>query len=267
MKGQKKQEQWVSKLQELISNSKFDRSMTGHLNRIIGYENIPRKKAKFLNFVKASIVRDASVAEKLWSIIEQAIKPAEQNGASNGQANKSNGNPNSTTNGNQNGNAKGNLNGSDGNENQSTNGVEESKPANGRQDENELKRKPEGDESVRTKKAKVENGDLHSADHNESVLSLNESTADDPIGKVIRELIERSRETQTAINPAKLAKKVLRRKENRQMELKKFKKLIRRLGPHTEFKDLPINEFYAKFIETLSAKDCFRIDQEVIAYV
>lgn len=264
MKGQKKQEQWISKLQELISNSKFDRTTEGYLNRVLGYENIPRKKAKFLNFVKASIVKDASVGEKLWSIIEQAIKPAEQNGASNGPTKKSNGDPN--------GNPNGKLNGSTNNENQSTNKIEESRQANDeldQVDENGLKRKTEtGDVSVRTKKTKAENGDLNgtSADHDESVLSLNESTVDDPIGEVIRGLIERSKETETAINPAKLAKKVLRRKENRQMSLKKFKKLIRRLGPHTEFKDLPINEFYEKFIESLSAKDCFRIDKEVIAY-
>ena len=257
MKGQKKQEQWIGKLQDLISNSKFDRNTEGYLNRILGYENIPRKKAKFLNFVKASIVKDASVGERLWSIIEQAIKPAQQNGSSNVPKKPVSDPAVSSKN----------------NENQSTN-VEENGQTNGQTNgqsdtvnENALKRKKE-DDGVQKKKAKVENGDLNGemAEHNESSLSLKESTVADPAGQVIEDLIERSKKTQTAINPVKLAKKVLKRKENHQMQLKKFKKLIRRLGPYTEFKDLPIGEFYGKFIERLSSKDCFQIDQEVITY-
>lgn len=262
MKGQKKQEQWISKLQDLISNSKFDRYTEGYLKLILNYENIPRKKAKFLNFVKASIVKDASVGEKLWSIIEQAIKPAVPQTGSSTAPKKSNGDP-AISNKNEN---QQTMNGHvEENDHVKENGQASDKPDEMR--ENGLKRKTEkSDESVQSKKAK--NGDLNgdSADHNESTLSLNDSIVNDPAMQVVEDLIERSKETQTAINPVKLTKKVLKRKENNQMQLKKFKKLIRRLGPYTEFKDLPIGEFNAKFIEKLSAKDCFQIDKEVIVY-
>ena len=239
MKGQKKQDEWMSKLQDLITNSKFGREIDSYLNRILKYDNIPRKKAKFLNFVKASIVKDDRVGEKLWLIIEQAIKPVQQqaqkadieNKATNVKEDKLN--------------------------NDKSNAKEKSIAIiNNNDDKNDLKRKIEDDQNlVENKKAKGVQSDLNESTVGESSLN-----------QVIENLIERSKETQTIINPSKLAKKILKRKDNQQMQLKKFKKLIRRLGPFTEFKELPINEFYFKFIEKLSEKDYFQINKETILY-
>lgn len=242
MKGQKKQDEWINKLQDLITNSKFNRDIENYLNRILKYDNIPRKKIKFLNFIKASIVKDDKIAEKLWTIIEQTIKPVQQelqNGntenksANIGEANKSANNESFTI---------------DNKSNCQT--TDETNDAN-------LKRKIDDYQNSENKKVKIE-----------SKTSPDELSVDqtESINKVIENLIERSKETQTLINPIKLTKKILKRKENHKMQLKKFKKLIRRLGPYTEFKELAINEFYEKFIQKLSSKDCFQIDQEMIAY-
>lgn len=237
LKGQKKQEQWINKLQDLVTNSKFSKDISGYLTRILNYDNIPRKKPKFINFVKASIVKDERVAEKLWTIIEQALKPVNDN-----LENKST-------------NAKQvNKSSNDKVNDELTNGKNERTAdlTNGDQND-DLKRKNEVDDP-QLKKVKKHDLNENSADQDES------------INKVIENLIERSKESETSINPTKLTKKVLKRKENREMKLKKFKKLIRRLGPYTEFKDLSINEFYDKFIGKLSEKDCFLIDKEMIAY-
>lgn len=196
-KGLIKQQNWIEKLQNLIENSKFDKELNGYLNRILDYENIPRKKPKFMNFVKASIVKDERIAEKLWSVVEQAIKPSvevKQNGDKVSNSDKP------VTDNNHDKDSK--LN---------------------KKDENDLKRKlDESDQeckklkSVECEKADKENGE-------------SEADRDDIVNKTIDKLIERSKLTDKSVNPVKLTKKVLKHKENRQMKLKKFKKLIRKV--------------------------------------
>lgn len=81
-KGEKKQLEWIANLQALMSE-KSDANLSPDvrqlLDTIVQHENIPRKKAKFCNFVK-NIVRGIrpSVIDETWDIFEQALKPKEK---------------------------------------------------------------------------------------------------------------------------------------------------------------------------------------------
>ncbi len=80
-KGDVKQKQWLAAILETI-HQKPD-SMPLHLrdyaSRLADYDNVPRKRAKFVNFVKNSLNLRADpkgIAEALWGVIESAIAPA-----------------------------------------------------------------------------------------------------------------------------------------------------------------------------------------------
>ena len=78
-KGEKKQQAWLNIVQNVLSNSKV---LTGQertfLNSISKHENIPRKKAKFLNFVRNVCGHrvNIQVVESAWNKMETAFKNA-----------------------------------------------------------------------------------------------------------------------------------------------------------------------------------------------
>ncbi|XP_017482870.1 PREDICTED: uncharacterized protein LOC108371776 [Rhagoletis zephyria] len=53
-KGKAKQNDWVQKIKSLISENQYPREIQNILNSLVSYDNIPRKKPKFANFVKNS---------------------------------------------------------------------------------------------------------------------------------------------------------------------------------------------------------------------
>lgn len=56
--GEVKQSRWVEQVERAISNV-TDRELKGLLQQIEGFANIPRKEAKFINFLQNSIrIRD-----------------------------------------------------------------------------------------------------------------------------------------------------------------------------------------------------------------
>lgn len=110
-KGQKKQEAWVDLVRSITETKKnLSGGVTKILETISSYDNIPRKKAKFLNFMKNSFrYMKINELEEAWTLLEEAMKEnkaenaaANQNGASNETAVNgkiSNGHSNGTTNG------------------------------------------------------------------------------------------------------------------------------------------------------------------------
>lgn len=75
-KGEKKQTAWIENLSELVANSTgLDSDVKELLDIVMKHENIPRKRQKFINFVK-NIMRRAnpSTIDKTWDLFEQAIK-------------------------------------------------------------------------------------------------------------------------------------------------------------------------------------------------
>merc|ERR1711879_1032459 len=76
-KGERKQLEWIENLRALTSDPSV--SIEGDVRDLLGqvmeHENIPRKRAKFTNFVKniRRAVRPTTI-DKTWELFEQALK-------------------------------------------------------------------------------------------------------------------------------------------------------------------------------------------------
>lgn len=73
-KGALKQEAWTESLQELTEKPGIDYNTKQLLIRIAAQTNVPRKKPKFINFLKNCLRIDQRRAEGLWSIIEKNLE-------------------------------------------------------------------------------------------------------------------------------------------------------------------------------------------------
>merc|ERR1712183_1098616 len=74
-KGDKKQQEWNEKLRELLqSKSHLSPSVRNIVNTILNHDNIPRKRPKFINFIK-NIMKWAKPAdiEETWDLLSQAL--------------------------------------------------------------------------------------------------------------------------------------------------------------------------------------------------
>ncbi|KAJ0411085.1 hypothetical protein ATCC90586_008060 [Pythium insidiosum] len=71
------QERWMQAIQDAKASN--DAKLQNVLDRVAGYDNVPRKKAKFVNFMKNSIGgADTAMIEKVWNVLEDAFKKSEQ---------------------------------------------------------------------------------------------------------------------------------------------------------------------------------------------
>merc|ERR1719500_2577106 len=77
-KGEKRQNAWIANLRKILQEtSDLDGDVRSILDTIQEHENIPRKKPKFINFVK-NIMRNRArphSIDKTWELFEQALKP------------------------------------------------------------------------------------------------------------------------------------------------------------------------------------------------
>lgn len=66
---------YLQKVKSLISENQYPREIQNILNSLVHYDNIPRKKPKFANFVKNSFrIRDDNLISKIWDIFQNALK-------------------------------------------------------------------------------------------------------------------------------------------------------------------------------------------------
>lgn len=82
-KGEVKQQQWTQQVQAAIDKVKANPQLRDLLERMKDYPNIPRKKAKFENFLRNSLrVRNTGLMAQVWDLImAHADKPpAAKNG-------------------------------------------------------------------------------------------------------------------------------------------------------------------------------------------
>lgn len=85
-KGERKQQEWINVVKNVLESktslSKDERQMLQTLSR---HENIPRKKAKYLNFVKnvVGFRANMSVVDSCWAKMEAAFKAATETKAPN----------------------------------------------------------------------------------------------------------------------------------------------------------------------------------------
>uniref|UniRef100_A0A0C9QES2 Lyar protein n=1 Tax=Fopius arisanus TaxID=64838 RepID=A0A0C9QES2_9HYME len=76
-KGERKQQAWINVVQNVLNNStNLSREEKSFLQSISRHENIPRKKAKFLNFVKNAVGYrlNMNVVDSCWEKMESAFK-------------------------------------------------------------------------------------------------------------------------------------------------------------------------------------------------
>ena len=75
-KGERKQQSWMeSVITRLESADPKHAGLKSYVEKLMQYDNLPRKKAKFVNFAKNSLNLKADregIAEKLWGLIEDA---------------------------------------------------------------------------------------------------------------------------------------------------------------------------------------------------
>lgn len=72
-KGDVKQQAWLQKINELMKRSSVSPKVKELLEQISGFDNVPRKKAKFQNWMKNSLrVYSEAVLEQVWSLVSEA---------------------------------------------------------------------------------------------------------------------------------------------------------------------------------------------------
>ncbi|BFY98279.1 hypothetical protein BsWGS_01319 [Bradybaena similaris] len=72
-KGEAKQEQWIEKVQSAIDKSVSNPKLKGLLERLKDYPNIPRKKIKFVNFLKNSLkFHNEALINQVWDTLMAA---------------------------------------------------------------------------------------------------------------------------------------------------------------------------------------------------
>lgn len=77
-KGAQKQESWTETLQNLINKPGLDPQIKRIVERIAAQTNVPRKKPKFINFVKNSMKISLDNANKVWDVVEEALDEFKQ---------------------------------------------------------------------------------------------------------------------------------------------------------------------------------------------
>lgn len=76
-KGERKQQQWICAVNSLLNGEiNLSNAEIKFLQILSKYENIPRKKSKFLNFVKNAVGSrvNMTVVETIWNKMENAHK-------------------------------------------------------------------------------------------------------------------------------------------------------------------------------------------------
>ncbi|XP_069600940.1 cell growth-regulating nucleolar protein isoform X2 [Ranitomeya imitator] len=73
-KGEEKQVQWIQRIQEAMKKPTISSDVRDILNQISAFDNVPKKKAKFQNWMKNSLkVHSPALQDKVWGIFEEAI--------------------------------------------------------------------------------------------------------------------------------------------------------------------------------------------------
>ncbi|KZC04823.1 PREDICTED: cell growth-regulating nucleolar protein [Dufourea novaeangliae] len=94
-KGERKQQEWINIVSNILNSvTNLTNAERSFLNMLSKYENIPRKKARFLNFVKSAIGHRANpaIVDSVWDKMESAYKNNVQTAAEKQQQQQQNGN-------------------------------------------------------------------------------------------------------------------------------------------------------------------------------
>ncbi|GAA6093106.1 cell growth-regulating nucleolar protein isoform X1 [Tachysurus ichikawai] len=80
-KGDVKQQQWIQRVQAVLDKPDVSARLRSVLQQVATYDNVPRKKAKFQNWIKNSLkIYDSSLQDQVWEIFSSSESP-QDNGA------------------------------------------------------------------------------------------------------------------------------------------------------------------------------------------
>ncbi|CAK6958320.1 cell growth-regulating nucleolar protein [Scomber scombrus] len=72
-KGDVKQQQWIERIQNAINKPGVSAKLKDVLRQVSAYDNVPRKKAKFQNWMKNSLrIANSNLHEEVWDILNTA---------------------------------------------------------------------------------------------------------------------------------------------------------------------------------------------------
>ncbi|XP_038827062.1 cell growth-regulating nucleolar protein [Salvelinus namaycush] len=72
-KGDVKQQQWIQRIQEAMNKPGISAKLKDVLNQVSSYDNVPRKKSKFQNWMKNSLkIHNSTLHDQVWDIFSAA---------------------------------------------------------------------------------------------------------------------------------------------------------------------------------------------------
>ncbi|KAJ7329594.1 hypothetical protein JRQ81_015768 [Phrynocephalus forsythii] len=74
-KGDMKQQEWIQKIHEAIRETSISHKVRDILEQMYAYDNIPRKKQKFQNWMTNSLkIHNAVLQDEVWNIFSEATR-------------------------------------------------------------------------------------------------------------------------------------------------------------------------------------------------
>ncbi|KAJ8382286.1 hypothetical protein SKAU_G00030640 [Synaphobranchus kaupii] len=76
-KGDVKQQQWIQRIHEAMNKPGISAKLKDVLSQVSSYDNVPRKKAKFQNWMKNSLkIYNTALHDQVWDIFSEATSNA-----------------------------------------------------------------------------------------------------------------------------------------------------------------------------------------------
>lgn len=76
-KGDVKQQQWIQRIHEAMNKPGISSKLKDILGQVSSYDNVPRKKAKFQNWMKNSLkIHNTALHDQVWDIFSEATSNA-----------------------------------------------------------------------------------------------------------------------------------------------------------------------------------------------
>ncbi|KAF1391323.1 hypothetical protein PFLUV_G00040930 [Perca fluviatilis] len=77
-KGDVKQQQWIQRVHDAMDKPGVSAKLKDVLQQVSSYDNVPRKKAKFQNWMRNSLkIANTSLHDEVWDILAAADNPSE----------------------------------------------------------------------------------------------------------------------------------------------------------------------------------------------
>ncbi|XP_074477241.1 cell growth-regulating nucleolar protein [Sebastes fasciatus] len=77
-KGDVKQQQWIQRVHDAMNKPGVNAKLKNVLQQVSSYDNVPRKKAKFQNWMRNSLkIANTSLHDEVWDILAAADNPPE----------------------------------------------------------------------------------------------------------------------------------------------------------------------------------------------